>query len=110
MNCLQSAIEFIHTNNGGRHSLKDLAAIARISPHHFAARFKQAMGYTPHQYVLRKRVEYSKLLLTNTNLNIVEVGEQAGFLTQEHFTKVFHKIAGLTPGAFRKKSQGSQLG
>jgi AraC family transcriptional regulator len=63
--------------------------------------FTRATGLTPHQYVLRARIESAKLHLKDNELSIAEVSKRAGFRTQEHFTKVFRKIVGVTPSEFR---------
>jgi AraC family transcriptional regulator len=81
--------------------VQQLAAVANMSPYHFARLFKQATGLTPHLYVTAQRLEYAKELLTESDLPLVEVGAQVGFQTQSHFTQVFHKHTGMTPRLFR---------
>ncbi len=67
--------------------------------------FTRATGLTPHQYVLRVRIERAKLQLENRTLSIAEVSRLSGFRTQEHFTKVFRKMVGVTPREFRSAMQ-----
>jgi AraC family transcriptional regulator len=78
-----------------------MAEIARVSPNHLVLLFTKATGLTPHQYVLRVRIESAKLHLKDEALSIAEVSRLTGFRTQEHFTKVFRKIVGVTPREFR---------
>jgi AraC family transcriptional regulator len=82
-----------------------MAQIAGISPNHFVLLFARATGLTPHQYVLRARVERAKARLADRALSIAEVSKLTGFRTQEHFTKVFRRIAGATPREFRNASE-----
>ena len=94
-------IDYIHANTGANISLAAMAQIAGVSPNHFVLLFAKATGLSPHQYVLRARIESAKLLLKDEALSVADVSRLAGFLTQEHFTKVFRKIVGVTPREFR---------
>jgi AraC-like DNA-binding protein len=78
-----------------------MARIAGVSPNHFVSLFTEATGLTPHQYVLRARIDSAKVLLKDQALSIAEVSKLTSFRTQEHFTKVFRKIVGVTPSEFR---------
>jgi AraC family transcriptional regulator len=95
-------IDYIHANNGANISVVAMAQIAGVSPNHFVLLFTKATGLSPHQYVLRARVDSAKLLLKDEALTIADVSRLTGFRTQEHFTKVFRKIAGVTPRDFRR--------
>jgi AraC family transcriptional regulator len=94
-------IDYIHANPGANISLAAMAQIAGLSPNHFVLLFTRATGQTPHQYVLRARIDGAKLHLKDEMLSIAEVSRLTGFRTQEHFTKVFRKIVGVTPREFR---------
>ena len=79
-----------------------MAAVARLSPYHFARQFKRATGLPPHQYVILRRVEWAKRLLeTGTDFSLAEVAAQAGFSDQSQFTHHFKRLVGVTPGQFR---------
>ena len=96
-------IEYIHANTSGNISLADMAKIAEVTPHHFASLFTKETGLSPHQYVLRVRIERAKIHLKDDGLSIAEVSRLVGFRTQEHFTKVFRRVVGVTPSEFRKE-------
>ena len=96
-------IEYIHSHSSGNISLADLAKVAELTPHHLATLFTKATGLSPHQYVLRVRIERAKIHLTDEQLSIAEVSKLVGFRTQEHFTKVFRKVVGVTPSKFREE-------
>ncbi|WP_390890456.1 helix-turn-helix transcriptional regulator [Tunturiibacter lichenicola] len=96
-------MEYIHANASGNISLADLATIAEVTPHHLASLFTKTTGLSPHQYVLRVRIERSKIHLKNEGLSIAEVSRLVGFRTQEHFTKVFRRVVGVTPSKFRQE-------
>jgi AraC-like DNA-binding protein len=96
-------IEYIHANVSGNISLADMAKIAEVTPHHFASLFTKATGLSPHQYVLRVRIEHAKSHLKDDTLSIAHISRLVGFRTQEHFTKVFRRVVGITPTEFRKE-------
>jgi AraC family transcriptional regulator len=82
-------------------SIEALAKIAGLSTHYFADMFHQSTGFTPHQYVCRRRVERAQHLLRNPKLSLIEVGYRCGFTSQSQFTTVFRRFTGSTPGKFR---------
>jgi AraC family transcriptional regulator len=82
-------------------SLVELAAVAQMSPAHFARLFKGATGKTPHQYVLQCRTERAKHLLTETTLPLQEIGAQVGYADHSHFTALFRQSVATTPKAYR---------
>jgi len=94
-------LEYIHANDSGNISLAAMAKIAEVTPHHFASLFTKATGLSPHQYVLRTRIERAKIHLRDGMLSVAQVSRLTGFRAQEHFTKVFRRIVGVTPSAFR---------
>src|SRR3954452_22691947 len=87
----------------------DVAALARqahVSPAHFSRRFKEAFGESPHQYVLTRRVERAQELLRNTALTVTEIGFEVGFQSLGSFSAAFHRVAGMTPTAYRATIAG----
>lgn len=82
-------------------SLDDLAAEAGMSTFHFAREFKRTTGTTPHQYLIKFRVDRAKALLTESAIPLVEVSSRSGFSHQSHFTRLFRKLTGTTPQSYR---------
>ncbi len=82
-------------------SLIELAAVAQMSPDHFARLFRQATGRTPHQYVIMCRIECAKRFLVETELPILDIAHQVGFADQSHFTAIFRKHVNTTPKHYR---------
>jgi AraC family transcriptional regulator len=83
-------------------TLEQMAAVARVSPYHFARQFKATTGLPPHQYVILRRVERARhLLQAGTELSLAEVAAHAGFSDQSQFSYHFRRLVGLTPGQFR---------
>jgi AraC-like DNA-binding protein len=87
--------------------LEDLAKAAGLSRMYFAAQFRAAMGSKPHEFVLRKRTERAQQLLTETAESLVNVALSVGFQTQSHFSAVFKRFTGYTPGQWRAANRGN---
>lgn len=83
------------------HSLEALAAQAGLTPSHFCRVFKRATGTTPHQYVMKARLDRARDLLGQSDLSIARVAEMTGFTSQSHFTRAFRQYAGDTPSSWR---------
>lgn len=99
---LKAVMRYIHDNLEQDLELNELASVAEMGTHYFASLFKQSTGQPPHQYVTTCRIEKAKALLINRQLPIAEVCYQVGFQCQSHFTKVFRKHTGMTPGRYRE--------
>jgi AraC family transcriptional regulator len=100
-NKLRRVTDFITENFSSDISLGELAHVAGMSSFHFAREFKKATGTTPHQYLIKFRVDQAKSLLADPDLPLVEVGLRAGFSHQSHFTRLFRRITGTTPHLYR---------
>lgn len=85
-------------------SLPVLAQQADFSPYHFARLFHRTTGESPHQFVLRQRIERAKHLLTEADVPLAHVALACGFANQGHLTRVFKRSVGLTPALYRKES------
>lgn len=98
---LQRVMNFIEENYADDITLAELADVAGISNFHFAREFKRSTGTTPHQYLIKVRIDRAKTFLADNNLTLAEVGLRAGFSHQSHFTRLFRKITGVTPHSYR---------
>lgn len=97
---LNRAIEYIHAHLAGDISLESLAGAAGLSPFHFARLFKRSTGLSPHQYLLRCRVERARGLLMRAKASIAEVAVEVGFCDQSHLAAHFKRVYGVSPKAF----------
>jgi len=82
-------------------SLSALAEVARMSVRHFCRAFRASMGCSPHQYLLRQRVERAKSLIATRDMALCEVAQAAGFADQSQLTRTFRKQLGITPAGYR---------
>lgn len=96
--------DYIHAHLSETISLQNLADAARLSRYHFARRFRQSTGTSPHEFVLRQRVEHAKTMLSRTSTPLLDVAVRCcGFADQSHLTRVFKKHVGTTPGRYRDR-------
>jgi AraC family transcriptional regulator len=99
---LRAVLEYIHRHLAADLTLRDLAAVAHLSPYHFARLFKISTGLPPRQYVIACRVEWAKQLLRGgDDLTLAQVAARAGFSDQSQFSRHFKRHVGVTPKRFR---------
>ena len=96
--------EHINAHLDSELPLCELARIARRSPRQLIRTFSITFGSTPHQYVINQRVARAKELLLGDQL-LVQIAADLGFANQSHFSFVFQKLVGYSPGKFRRISR-----
>ena len=82
-------------------ALAELAAIASLSPYHFARLFKASTGVSPHRYVIQRRIERAKLLLSTTQWSLAAIAHAVGFAHESHLALHFKRLTGLLPNSYR---------
>jgi RpiB/LacA/LacB family sugar-phosphate isomerase len=102
---LQRVFSHIRENIGRDLSVTELAQTVGMSQYYFSKLFKMSTGTTPHQYVMRQRVEHAQELLRESHTALAQVATQVGFETQSHFTSVFRRLVGATPKHYREMHQ-----
>lgn len=83
-------------------SLQQMADALHISPYHLSHVCKEATGYSPLQYVLRRRIGEAQTLLITTDLPITRIAAQVGYDNPSHFNAQFAKAVGMAPRTFRR--------
>lgn len=83
-------------------TLEEMATAAGYSPSRFLLLFRNATGFSPHQYVMRLRLEKARLLLRSTRLPLSQIATDCGFADQSHLLRFFKRHTGLTPLQFRQ--------
>jgi AraC family transcriptional regulator len=102
---LTQVIEYMNEYLDQNVGLSDLAQVASMSQYHFTRLFKQSVGTTPHQYLIKQRVERAKCLLQQPDLSIADVALQCGFANQGHLSYHFKRLLNTTPRAFINRSK-----
>ncbi|MFD1557501.1 helix-turn-helix domain-containing protein [Paraburkholderia silviterrae] len=94
---LMQVTDYIEAHLADSIRLEDLADAAGLTRMHFAAQFRVATGFRPHDYVLRRRIERAKEILSHGKCSLLDAAQRVGFQSQAHFTTVFKRIVGTTP-------------
>jgi AraC-like DNA-binding protein len=97
------AREFIEANYGERLSLGRVARFVHASPFYFCKLFKRETGANFTDYLARIRIEKARNLLLNPNLRVSEIAFEVGFQSLTHFNRVFKRLLGLAPSAYRRQ-------
>jgi AraC family transcriptional regulator len=98
---MKRVMDYVQTYLSEDLSLESLAEQTGFSAYHFARLFRQTTGESPHQFVLRQRIERAQRLLKQTDMPLAQVAIESGFANQSHFTQAFKRYLGLTPRAYR---------
>ena len=99
---LRRAHNFMEANLAGDPSISEVAGECGLSAGYFARAFKQATGVSPHRWLTSRRVARAKELLRERTLKLAEIAEDCGFVDQSHFTRVFARYEGHSPGRWRR--------
>jgi AraC family transcriptional regulator len=100
--------ELVHAKLEDDLSLDEMAQSVGLSTAHFARMFRKSTGATPHQFVLRLRLERAKAMLRAPDARVLDVAVACGFKTQQHFAQVFRDACGVSPTEYRQDLVGSE--
>jgi AraC family transcriptional regulator len=96
------AKELLSANLSGGILLTDLATACNLSVRQFTRAFRQTTGMAPHRWLLQRRIEKAQDLLARSTRSLAHVAADCGFADQSHFTRVFTRAIGITPGQWRR--------
>lgn len=98
---ISQSINHIQTHLDHNLTVADLAAAANLSNDHFSSIFAEHVGERPIAYIQSRRIERAQFLISTTDLSLTEIAEQTGFDTLSYFSRVFRKITGQSPSAYK---------
>ncbi|CAA0090283.1 HTH-type transcriptional activator RhaR [Starkeya nomas] len=101
---LQRVKDYIEGNLDRTITLEEMSEVACLSRIRFGAQFREAVGVTPYTYVLQRRVAYAQRLLRDTKMPLAQIALLVGFSSQAHFTTIFGRHIGLSPGQWRRSA------
>lgn len=96
-----AVLEYLDRHLGRPLSVRDLAAVATLSPSRFAHLFTEAMGAPPLAYVEGRRMMLARQLLDQTSRPVVDVAREVGYADPLYFSTRFRKAFGVSPSAYR---------
>jgi len=100
---LRKVTELVHAKIEDDLTLEEMAESVELSIPHFSQMFRKSTGQSPHQFVLRHRVERAKEILRTPELRVLDVAVACGFKTQQHFARVFRQMCGVSPTEYRRE-------
>jgi AraC family transcriptional regulator len=103
---LRRVAELVDAKMEDELSLGEMALSVGLSTAHFARMFRKSTGETPHQFVLRQRLERAKAMLRAPGARVLDVAVACGFKTQQHFAQVFRDVCGISPTRYRQDFMG----
>ncbi len=86
-------------------TVEDLSREVALSPYYLIRAFREVYKQTPHQYLVGLRIARAKELLRNSDLSITEICAAVGYESLGSFSTLFSKVAGISPSAYRTRSQ-----
>ena len=101
---MQDALDFIMQNYEKSIDMAEVSNHVSMNYSMFSSTFKEYTGENFSSFLKKLRIEKSKKLLKNTDLNIREISNKVGFEDARRFAKVFKEVTGMTPRAFREKN------
>ena len=100
---LHQARDFMRSGFGGSLSLAQVAREACLSPFHFHRSFRTCFGETPHQFVIRLRLDRAAARLRRTDSPVTDIALAVGFESPAHFSRAFKTRFGSSPQAYRRR-------
>ena len=100
-------LTYIESNLDSKFGVGQLAGLASLSKAHFSRAFRHALGLPPMKYVVMRRVERAKLMMTSTRQPLSDIALACGFSDQAHFSKLFRHCVGIPPGHWRRANCGA---
>lgn len=99
---LRRVLDLVQSKLQHELSLQEMADAAGLSIWHFSQMFRKSTSTTPHQFLLRQRVERARDLLRNQNAKIADVAFACGFKTQQHLARAFRSAFGISPTEYQR--------
>jgi AraC family transcriptional regulator len=88
--------------------LRTIASEASLSPYYFTRQFTAFVGVPPYRYLIRLRIDRAMELLRETELSVTQICHRVGFNSLSHFTTTFRQHTGVSPSAYRRRSDWEQ--
>lgn len=98
---MKKIVEKVEADFAENLSIEALAREAGVHPAHLSTAFRRFHNETLGEYIQNLRVGYAAKLLLDKDMPLAEVALAAGFADQSHLTRIFKRVNGTTPGAFR---------
>jgi AraC family transcriptional regulator len=98
-------LDYIEANLAAKVGIEEMADVVTLSKSHFSRAFKCSLGSSPMAFVVARRVERAKLMMTSTRERLTDIALACGFSDQSHLNRHFRRVVGTSPGLWRRMSQ-----
>ena len=105
---MNAVMRHIDKHLDGDLRLRDLAAIAHVSPSYFSTLFKQFNGVPPVEYIINKRIQRAIEYIRTTDMNLTDIAMACGFNNSANFYKSFRKVTGQSPAYYRAQKEAEK--
>jgi AraC family transcriptional regulator len=95
--------EYVEANIASKLWAPKLAGVVRLSTAHFVRAFKKSFGETPLAYVTRRRICRALVIMLRSREPLSTIAVECGMCDQPHFTRVFRRTIGISPGMWRRQ-------
>ena len=102
---MEKVIAYLNKHYTESVGLEEIASYTAMNPAAFCRYFKENTGKTFKEYVLDMRIGYACKLLTTSFMNISQISATCGFESPVHFNRIFKRVTGMTPSAYREQMQ-----
>jgi AraC-like DNA-binding protein len=99
---LRRTLEMLEANLAAAPSIRQLSATVGLTPAHFCTAFRQSTGYSPHRYLVNRKIAYAKELMADQRRSLTEIALSSGFGSSSQFSVAFRRVEGVTPSAYRR--------
>jgi AraC family transcriptional regulator len=99
---VRNVTTYIDANLGASLSCETLARLADLSVSYFARAFKSSFGYSPHEFLMRRRMERAQGLMLRTDAPLAQIALECGFADQAHLSRLFLRLTGERPATWRR--------
>jgi AraC family transcriptional regulator len=107
---MRRATEMLEAHLGGNIALQQVAEACELSVSHFARAFKESFRKPPYRWLLERRVDRARDLMTSSRLPLADIAVRCGFTDEPALNRSFKRTYGVTPGAWRRENRRSSRG
>jgi len=99
---IKKSLQFVETNYSRKLYISEMAKSVGLNKNYFSAFFKENIGVTPQQYIIKFRINKACELMSNSGLTISDISRSVGYDDTLGFSKVFKKEKGMSPKSYRE--------
>lgn len=102
---IKNILSFVHKNYNKQITLNNISKVVNLSERECLRCFKNTLGISPIQYILKYKVSIAAKMLSETKDSITIISDTVGFDSPSYFSKIFKRFIGITPTQYRNKSK-----